>query len=46
MKSPFYFIAKPANGKRYDNIKQIGGIATDDVNTVTSNNLNRNKENE
>lgn len=26
MKSPFYFIAKPDNGKRYDNIKQIGGI--------------------
>ena len=26
MKSPFYFIAKPVNGKRYDNTKQIGGI--------------------
>lgn len=26
MKSPFYFIAKPINGKRYDNTKIIGGI--------------------
>ena len=26
MKSPFYFIAKPINGKRYDNTKSIGGI--------------------
>jgi hypothetical protein len=26
MKSPFYFIAKPVNGKRYDNTKEIGGI--------------------
>jgi hypothetical protein len=26
MKSPFYFIAKPVNGKRYDNTKNIGGI--------------------
>lgn len=26
MKSPFYFIAKPKNGKRYDNTKNIGGI--------------------
>ncbi len=26
MKSPFYFIAKPVNGKRYDNTKDIGGI--------------------
>jgi hypothetical protein len=26
MKSPFYFIAKPINGKRYDNTKDIGGI--------------------
>lgn len=26
MKSPFYFIAKPVNGKRYDNTKQIAGI--------------------
>ena len=25
MKSPFYFIAKPMNGKRYDNTKDIGG---------------------
>ena len=25
MKSPFYFIAKPINGKRYDNTKDIGG---------------------
>lgn len=25
MKSPFYFIAKPVNGKRYDNTKDIGG---------------------
>lgn len=26
MKSPFYFIAKPINGKRYDNTRSIGGI--------------------
>jgi hypothetical protein len=26
MKSPFYFIAKPVKGKRYDNTKDIGGI--------------------
>lgn len=26
MKSPFYFIAKPVNGKRYNNTKDIGGI--------------------
>lgn len=26
MQSPFYFIAKPVNGRRYDNTKQIGGI--------------------
>lgn len=26
MRSPFYFIAKPINGKRYDNTKSIGGI--------------------
>ena len=26
MKSPFYFIAKPVNGKRYNNTKEIGGI--------------------
>jgi hypothetical protein len=26
MKSPFYFIAKPVNGKRYDNTKQIGDV--------------------
>lgn len=26
MRSPFYFIAKPVNGKRYDNTKDIGGI--------------------
>ena len=26
MKSPFYFIAKPMNGKRYDNTRDIGGI--------------------
>jgi hypothetical protein len=26
MKSPFYFIAKPMKGKRYDNTKEIGGI--------------------
>jgi len=25
MKSPFYFIARPINGKRYDNTKDIGG---------------------
>jgi hypothetical protein len=25
MRSPFYFIAKPVNGKRYDNTKSIGG---------------------
>lgn len=26
MQSPFYFIAKPVNGRRYDNTKDIGGI--------------------
>ena len=26
MKSPFYFIVKPKEGKRYDNTKTIGGI--------------------
>ena len=26
MKSPFYFIVKPYNGKRYDNTKRIGNI--------------------
>jgi hypothetical protein len=26
MRSPFNFIAKPVNGKRYDNTKEIGGI--------------------
>ena len=26
MKSPFYFIAKPKNGKRYDNTKEIAGV--------------------
>lgn len=26
MKSPFYFIAKPVKGKRYNNTKSIGGI--------------------
>lgn len=26
MRSPFYFIAKPVNGKRYDNTKEIGGV--------------------
>lgn len=26
MRSPFYFIAKPVNGKRYDNTKDIGGV--------------------
>jgi hypothetical protein len=26
MKSPFYFIVKPLNGKRYDNEKSIGGV--------------------
>ena len=26
MKSPFYFIAKPMKGKRYDNTKEIGGL--------------------
>jgi hypothetical protein len=26
MRSPFYFIAKPVNGKRYDNTKEIAGI--------------------
>lgn len=26
MRSPFFFIAKPVNGKRYDNTKDIGGI--------------------
>jgi len=26
MKSPFYFIVKPTNGKRYDNTRQVGEI--------------------
>lgn len=26
MKSPFYFIAKPVDGKRYANTKEIGGV--------------------
>ncbi len=26
MRSPFYFIAKPVNGRRYDNTKEIGGV--------------------
>tara|TARA_R110000782_G_scaffold6344_2_gene21783 strand:- start:1882 stop:2445 length:564 start_codon:yes stop_codon:yes gene_type:complete len=26
MKSPFYFITRPKDGKRYDNTKSIGGI--------------------
>jgi hypothetical protein len=26
MKSPFYFIAKPMKGKRYNNTKEVGGI--------------------
>ena len=26
MRSPFHFIARPINGKRYDNTKEIGGI--------------------
>ena len=26
MKSPLYFITKPYNGRRYDNVKSIGGI--------------------
>ncbi len=26
MKSPFYFIATPSKGKRYDNTKDIGGV--------------------
>lgn len=26
MRSPFYFIVKPMNGKRYNNTKDIGGI--------------------
>jgi hypothetical protein len=26
MKSPFYFIVRPNNGKRYDNTKEIGGV--------------------
>jgi len=26
MRSPFNFIAKPVNGRRYDNTKEIGGI--------------------
>lgn len=26
MRSPFYFIAKPVNGKRYDNTKDIAGV--------------------
>ncbi len=26
MKSPYYFIVKPLKGRRYDNVKKIGGI--------------------
>ena len=26
MQSPFDFIVKPVNGKRYDNTKEVGGI--------------------
>ena len=26
MRSPFFFIAKPVNGKRYDNTREIGGV--------------------
>ena len=26
MRSPFNFIVRPYNGRRYDNIKKIGGI--------------------
>jgi hypothetical protein len=26
MKSPFNFLAKPVNGRRYDNVKEVGGI--------------------
>jgi len=26
MQSPFYFIAKPVGGRRYDNLKNIGGV--------------------
>jgi hypothetical protein len=26
MKSPFYFIVRPKQGKRYDNTKEIGGV--------------------
>lgn len=26
MRSPFYFIAKPLKGKRYDNTREIGGL--------------------
>ena len=26
MKSPFYFVVRPVNGRRYDNIKKIGDI--------------------
>lgn len=26
MKSPFYFVVKPVNGRRYDNIKDVGGV--------------------
>jgi hypothetical protein len=26
MKSPFYFIVRPVKGRRYDNIKEIGGV--------------------
>ena len=31
MKSPFYFVVRPTNGRRYDNIKKIG-----DINFITS----------
>ena len=26
MKSPFNFIVRPCNGRRYDNVKEIGGV--------------------
>jgi hypothetical protein len=26
MRSPFYFIARPINGKRYDNTRDLGGV--------------------
>ena len=43
MKSPFYFIVKPLEGKRYSNSKKISGV---DVITSTSeeNHLASNRE--